>query len=313
MKFQKIVKWILLVGFVLLNIIAYNHAYKFTHFTATNGNKKIKPENLSFGQKLKLIFTGVDNPKPVNNKLPRQSFEIIEIKSDVLLNGWLIEVDSSKGVVVLFHGYSGNKSGVVAYAEEFNKMGFSTSLMDFRGSGDSEGNETTIGFKEAKDVEATFNFIKNRFPNNDLILFGTSMGAVSIMKAVVDLDVQPNQIILECPFGTMRKTVQQRFKAMNLPSFPFADMLMFYGGMQTGFNPYTHKPTEYAKNIDIPTLLLYGKQDARVTLEETETIYKNLSGQKELVILKNSGHENYLNHDKKDWLSSIDKFIKKNS
>lgn len=306
---KKVLKWGILLVFVLLNFVAYNHAYKFTHFTADKG-KRVKPEDLSFGQKIKLVFTGVDNAKPVNDKLPNQTYETIEIESDFKLNGWLIEVERSKGIVALFHGYSGSKSGVVAYAEEFNKMGFSTLLMDFRGSGDSDGNETTIGFKEAKDVKATFDFIKKRFPNEDIILFGTSMGAVSIMKAVADLELQPNKIILECPFGTMRKTVKQRFKAMNLPSFPFADMLMFYGGMQTGFNAYAHKPTKYAKSIDIPTLLLYGIHDARVTLEETETIYKNLSGQKELVILGNSGHENYLNNDKTDWLSSIEKFSK---
>ena len=59
---------------------------------------------------------------------------------------WLIEVDSAKGVVALFHGYSGSKSGNVEYAEQFNQLGYSTILVDFRGSGGSEGNRTTIGF-----------------------------------------------------------------------------------------------------------------------------------------------------------------------
>lgn len=306
---KKTLKWGIVLVFVLLNIVVYNHAYQFTHFADEKG-QRVKPEDLSFGKKIKVIFTGVDNPKPVNDKLPNKPFEMVAIEGDVRLKGWLIEVDSSKGVVVLFHGYSGSKSGLVAYAEEFNKMDFSTLLIDFRGSGGSEGDQTTIGFKEAKDVKATFDFIKNKFPNQEIILFGTSMGAVSIMKAVADLGVQPNKIILECPFGTMRQTVKKRFEAMNLPSFPLADLLMFYGGIQTGFNPYKHKPMEYAKDVKITTLLLYGKHDARVTLEETEGIYENLSGQKELVILENSGHENYLNNDKKDWLSSIKKFIK---
>lgn len=306
---KKTLKRGIVLGFVLLNIVVYNHAYQFTHFADEKG-QRVKPEDLSFGKKIKVIFTGVDNPKPVNDKLPNKPFEMVAIEGDVRLKGWLIEVDSSKGVVVLFHGYSGSKSGLVAYAEEFNKMDFSTLLIDFRGSGGSEGDQTTIGFKEAKDVKATFDFIKNKFPNQEIILFGTSMGAVSIMKAVADLGVQSNKIILECPFGTMRQTVKKRFEAMNLPSFPLADLLMFYGAIQTGFNPYKHKPMEYAKDVKISTLLLYGKHDTRVTLEETEGIYENLSGQKELVILENSGHENYLSNDKKDWLSSIKKFIK---
>lgn len=90
MKLRKIVKWGILFGFILLNFVAYNHAYKFTHFMTKTTDKKVKPEDLSFGQKLKLVFTGVDNPKPVNDRLPNQPFEIVEIESDVLLKGWLI-------------------------------------------------------------------------------------------------------------------------------------------------------------------------------------------------------------------------------
>ena len=288
--------------------MAYNHAYKFTHFTKTEG-ERIKPENLSFISKIKVLFLGVDNFRPVNTEQPEQPFETTLIQSRQSLECWLKKEKNSPGIVVLFHGYSGSKSGNISYGKAFNKMGYTTLLVDFMGSGGSEGNQTTIGFKESQDVKAVFDYIQKTFPNEEIILFGTSMGAVAIMKAVADYAIQPNKIILECPFGTMRKTVQKRFEAMNVPTFPFADMLLFYGGIQNGFNAYRHQPIEYAKAIKTPVLLLYGKKDERVTLAETNDIFESLNGEKKLVILKNSAHQNYLTNDENIWLEAVEAFL----
>jgi hypothetical protein len=307
-KQLKYIKWSIIAGFLLLNVMAYNHAYKFTHFTKIEG-KRVEPEDLSFTSKLKVLFFGVDNFRPINTQQPEQSYKTITIQSRKALACWQIEVENSKGIVVLFHGYSGKKSGNIGYSNIFNEIGYSTFLVDFMGSGGSEGNQTTVGFKESQDVKVTFDYIKKAFPNEEIILFGSSMGAVAIMKAIADNSVQPTKIILECPFGKMRKTVKKRFEAMNIPSFLIADMLLFYGGIQNGFNPYRHNPTTYAEKIKIPVLLLYGTNDERVTLAETNDIFEALNGQKRLVLLKNSAHQNYLMNDKKVWLEEIKAFL----
>ena len=137
------------------------------------------------------------------------------------------------------------------------------------------------------------------------------MGAVSIMKAIVDYDIQPAKIIIECPFGSFLKTTKARFKAMNIPSFPLAEILLFYGGLQTGYNPFTHNPTEYAKQIEIPTLLLHGVKDQRVLIEEIHEIYENLQGPKKLILLKHSEHEVYLNDDRITWNREVIQFLKR--
>lgn len=135
------------------------------------------------------------------------------------------------------------------------------------------------------------------------------MGAVAIMKAVADTEIKPDTIIIECPFGTMRTTVQNRFAAMNVPSFPFSDLLLFYGGLQNGFDAYAHNPIDYAKSIDIPTLLMYGAKDQRVTRTEIDEIYKNLAGPKRLEILPNSGHANYLRKSHIGWKNIVSSFL----
>lgn len=76
------------------------------------------------------------------------------------------------------------------------------------------------------------------------------MGAVAVMKAVGGQGVQPAGIIIECPFGSMYKTVCARFKMMNAPTFPMAGLLVFWGGIENGFWAFGHNPIEYAKSIN---------------------------------------------------------------
>jgi len=96
---------------------------------------------------------------------------------------------------------------------------------------------------------------------------------------------------------------------MGVPSFPLAEILLFYGGIQSGFSPFQHSPSEYAKKITTPTLLLSGAKDERVNRWEIDTIFKNLAGKKELVIFAESEHEIYLNNNKKEWNEAVDDFL----
>ena len=278
-------------------------------FVEEGSERTKRPEALSLGEKISTLFLGIRIPKPQNKEQPERTFETIQLQGDELLEAWLVEVPDSKGTVLLFHGYSSCKAGVLPYARAFNEKGYSTFLLDFRGSGGSTGLTTTVGYKEGKDVKIAFDYCKASMPNDKIILFGSSMGAVSIMKAIAEFGIQPDQIILECPFGTMLKTTKKRFEAMGLPSFPFAELILFYGGLQTGFNAFEHNPTDYAEHIDIPTLLLYGARDARVTREEIDEIFDKLKGKKKLGVFERSGHEIYLNHHEEEWKQIIDEFL----
>jgi hypothetical protein len=166
--------WLLLTGLLLLNLVAALHAWKFTHFSA-EATERIKPEQLSIAGKLNALAFGVDLPRPINDSQPSQPFETVSLQAEKQLETWHIKADSAKGTVILFHGYGGKKSGMLDKSDEFLRMGYSTLLVDFRGSGGSEGEQTTIGYKEAEEVKASFDFLKGKGENN-IVLFGTSMG-----------------------------------------------------------------------------------------------------------------------------------------
>lgn len=298
----------LTIIFVLMNVVAIFHSYKFTHFDYSKTTKTKDPKKLTVGQKISTLIFGISNPRPENKTIPKDDYQTIKLKSNKEIECWNINTENAKGTVILFHGFSGQKASLLDKAEIFRNLGYNTLLVDFMGSGGSEGNQTTIGFLEAEQVKTCFEYLTKKGENN-IYLFGTSMGSVAVMKAIYDYNIQPKGIMIECPFGSMYKTVCARFKTMNAPTFPMAGFLVFWGGAQNGFWALGHNPTKYAEKIKCPTLLMYGQQDEKVSQAEIDEIFANLKGIKELKIYKNAGHENYLTKYKVEWTLDINQFI----
>lgn len=252
---------------------------------------------------------GVENPRPSAHAIPTEPFEIVRLRSNKNIHCWLISAAQARGTIVMFHGYKGEKSSLLRKSAIFRALGYHTLLVDFMGSGESEGDQTTIGYWEAEQVKTCFEYLQQRGEKN-IILWGTSMGAVAAMRArAVYPQVQPSCIILECPFGTMRKTVAARCHLMGIPAFPAADLLVFWGGIENNFWGFSHNPITYAAQIDCPTLLLYGAKDNRVSAAETNAIFSRLSGHKTLRVYTNAGHEDYLGEYAAEWESDVRYFL----
>lgn len=300
---------IALFGFILLNVIAAFHAWQFTHFSKKDIVRTKDPDELSVYEKSKTLVIGVSNPKPQHTAHPSRQYDTVQIQSNVMLEAWHISVDSSKGTVALFHGFSGNKSLMLQKSNEFNILGYNTLLVDLMGSGGSEGYQTTIGYREGDNVKDCYSWLVAQGESN-IHLYGTSMGAVAIMKALHSYDVNPNSVMLEYPFGSMYKTVSARFKMMNVPSFPMAGLLVFWGGIFNGFWAFNHNPVDYAKAIKCPALLMCGAQDPKVSRKEIDEIYENLKGKKQLSIFKEAGHDNLMSYDVERWRRDVLGFLK---
>ena len=234
----------------IMNVVGFLHAYKFTHFSDDN-KTRTDPKELTFFGKLETLAFGVDNPRPFNTNKPARPYKTLVIPHERdTIQCWYVPVESSKGTVLIFHGYAGNKSQMVKESDQFNDLGYTTIVVDFLGSGGSTGNRTTIGYYEADQVKAVFDFAK-RNDHERIIMFGTSMGAVAIMKSIHDHNLEPESIILECPFGDMLETVQARFRIMKAPVFPMSYLLTFWGGAQNGFDAFSHDPIDYVEEISV--------------------------------------------------------------
>lgn len=266
---------------------------------------------MSIGDKLSAVFIGVSNPKPRGKDLPTVPFERITLGDPFYTSCWYIPADSSDQTVILFHGYGGEKSSMLDKAMVFRKLGYNTMLVDLGGAGENEGTLCTVGYDEANQVKLAMKEITEK-KHQKCILFGTSMGAVAIMRAVSELNVKPESVIIECPYGSLLKTVKARFNTMGVSSFPLSQLLVFWGGAVNGFNAFSLCPEDYASKISCPALLLHGAKDEKVSIDEIKTIYTNLnSSNKKLIIYPNAGHENYLNDHAVEWERDLSLFLVK--
>ena len=193
-------------------------------------------------------------------------------------------------------------------AAVFRKLGYNTFLLDFRAHGDSEGNTCTIGYEEAEDVQLAYDYLKKQGEKN-IVLYGVSLGAATITKAMNDYELHPSKVILEMPFGSLYDAVKGRLKMMHLPAQPLAPMLTFWGGSMHGFWAFNLEPSVYAKKIKCPVLLQWGRQDPRVSQQETELIYNNMNSNKKMVVYENSGHESFCKKETAKWTNEITAFL----
>jgi alpha-beta hydrolase superfamily lysophospholipase len=306
---RKRILWLLAIAFIAINIISFFHAWKFTHFDADVSERTKDAKELSFSSKVNVLFTGVDNPRPVNKKLPTHSYTSVKVKSSHVLDCWYIPTDSAKATMIMFHGFAGEKSSLLGRADEIIKLGYNVLLVDFAGSGGSQGNSTSIGYHEADQVKDVFEFVKQNYPG-EILLFGTSMGSAAILKAIDEYRFNVKGIILECPFGFLYKTVGARFTMMGVPSFPMSYVLCFWGGVINGYWAFSHNPVEYAKGVSSPVLLLYGQQDERVSQEETDLIFENLRGQKTVKNYPDAGHDVFIESNRELWVKDVSEFLK---
>ena len=300
-----------IILFVLLNAVVLFHAYKFTHFydTGTAGIKNAAAKN--GWDKTKEILFGI-NAEKKPNPLPDTSYTAVTLVTNdsIQLDAWYTKIAHARGTVCLFHGHGGNKGGNNIEAAAFRKMGFNTFQIDFRAHGSSGGNTCTIGYDEAEDVRLAFDFIKNAGEKN-IVLWGISMGAATITKAVHDYNLQPNKIILEMPFGTISDAVKGRLKMMGLPPQPIGTLLTFWGGTINGFWAFNMQPQEYAKKITCPVLLQWGANDPRVSRSEEDAIYNNLgTTNKNFVTYETAAHESLCKKEKEKWEKEVTAFLK---
>jgi alpha-beta hydrolase superfamily lysophospholipase len=303
-----------LLGLLLANGIAYVQAHAMTHFVP-GGQPLNQFAAAPLSDKLWALITGVRLPRPENRHTPADHYLPFEVRHIPLpqneqLEAWFVPHLGPRGIVLMFPGYAGVKEAFLTPAAELYQFGYSSLLVDFRGSGGSSGNDTTLGLREADDVAASFAYARQHWPRQPIILYGISMGGAAILRAVAIDGVHPAAIIIEGVFDRLLTTVQHRFDAVHLPSWPAAQLLVFWGSVQIGLNGFRHNPIDYAGAITCPILVMHGERDPWITSGETQALVARIDGPKQLVEFPGIGHEMpYVYPAPNLWIATVKQFL----
>ena len=295
------VRWLARLGLVLGllvlagNALAWTQAWRMTHYVAAGQAPHLT--TMTLPEKIAAVFTGFAIPRP-ENRLTPQAVGLTYTTTLIPLPGtpdaleaWYVPAPQPRGLVLLCPPYIAAKESLLAPAKAFHDLGYDTLLLDYRGVGGSPGSDTTLGVREASDVATAAAYARRAWPNRPLILYGMSMGAAAVLRAVAVEGVRPAAIVVEAPFDRLLHAVEHRLDLLGLPDFPTAEALLFWGSVQQGFDGFAHNPAEYAAHITCPTLVMRGARDPEVSAADAAAVYDQLAGPRRFVEVPGAGHE----------------------
>ena len=187
--------------------------------------------------------------------------------------------------VVCFHGFTGSKTEshrlFVKMARMLAEAGVVCLRIDFRGSGDSEGDfsQMTIA-REVEDARAALKFLR-AVPGVDqkrVGILGMSMGGM-VSAYILGSDKNIRTAVLWAPVGNPRRLVGGRLNEQTLTQLAtmgVADMDGWAVGQAFVDEMLGLDPLQPITRVKGPVLILHGDNDEAVPLNETKAYVEAL-------------------------------------
>lgn len=211
-------------------------------------------------------------------------------RDGLMLTGWFVK--GGPATVVLTHGHGGNKGQLLDTAEFLHQAGYSLLLFDFRASGESEGNQSTLGYHEAKDIAGALDFLGQR-PEVDAArvgALGISMGAAALLLTGDD-GRRFAAIVADSAFSDGESLVGRLDRWFNLPRWPFSFTVPLAVQYYSGLAPRDVAPL--VRVVDLaptPLLVIHGELDPGIPAADARAIFAAAAPPKELWVVDGAGH-----------------------
>ena len=203
------------------------------------------------------------------------------------------------------------------FAPPYQAEGFNILVIDIRCHGLSSGKYDYVGIGEDSDMIAWAKILKERFGNKEVWLHGICMGAnTAILAAANPIAKEKNLfsgMILEGPYVSFRENFKEHLVDGHHPVWPILDMVMNEIRRHTGVDVDEAAPIHYVGKLDVPALILAGKQDRFSVPEKTRLLFNACSSPgKKLVWFEKGAHshlrianESAYDQAISDWLKDL--------
>jgi len=209
------------------------------------------------------------------------------------LAAWHIPNEAGRGTVIYCHGHLNHRGQMLDQAAFLHEHGFGGVLFDFRRHGDSEGDLTTFGYYEWRDVQAALRYaIDNRGEGEPVILWGVSMGAATALLTAAE-ESGIDAVIAESSFYAASETLRSDLKRMfGLPTVPFGFLTGTITELRVGIEIDSLDIGRAASGLrDVYVLLVGGTADRRMPLSNNERLYELIPGtKKDLLVVDGATH-----------------------
>ena len=200
------------------------------------------------------------------------------------------------GVVIFVHGLGSDRAELLDEAGFIIAHGYGALLFDMRACGQSEGNVSTMGYEERRDIRAAIDFVRLKAgADAPLALLGHSMGASASLLAAAEMP-EIRAVVAESPFTTLEDNISDGVLALTgLPPFPFAPLVVFFGQQQAGVDIRLVRPLDVIGQISPrAVLLIHGAKDSVIPVRNSYALYEAAGEPKQLYILPEVRHGGFL-------------------
>jgi dipeptidyl aminopeptidase/acylaminoacyl peptidase len=214
---------------------------------------------------------------------------IFTTEDDIALSGWYVPPQNG-AVIILLHGYEGNRMQMIPEARLLAAAGYGVLLFDFRGSGISEQAMVTLGDHERRDLRVALDFVEQQPGVERIGALGFSMGAATLTQVAAE-DERLQAVIIEATFPDLESTLEYRTRLLG----PISQLPSLWAIRERGVDVDDVRPVDDICAISPrPVLLIYGDQDVGVPPGSAQTMYDAACDPVELWIIAGASHGDYI-------------------
>ena len=227
--------------------------------------------------------------------------------------GWYLP--STNGcTLVCLHGINDNAGQWLDQIAELHaRSGYGALIFDFAGHGRSDGNIVTYGAGEQLDVHAALAYLRARgdVDMSRLGLLGYSLGAITAILYAARHPVF-KAVMIESGFADIERDIEHLFtRYTGLPSFPFANLIIFWMERISGYQLTHLRPMRVIGRINPGATLIISDLEDTLAVEpfDGEHLYSGAGEPKELWQVPATDHVQAFKTNRAEWIERVGNFL----
>ena len=248
--------------------------------------------------------------------LSYEPVSFVSRQDGLVLQGWLLTSPENRLTVICSHGYRQNREQadvpLMPLAKVLVEHGMNVLLFDYRNSGESAGQMTSVGQYEVRDLLGAVDYVHSRQELNPKVaLLGFSMGAATAILAGAE-EPTVAAVVADAPFADLTRYLEANFSVWTgLPTVPFNRTILAVTPIVTGLQPEKVSPVQVVSKFDgRPLLLIHGEADDDIAPENSLELQQAYPAA-ELLRVAEARHVKSYQQDPKRYEAVVLKFLQK--
>lgn len=188
--------------------------------------------------------------------------------------------NAKRPIMLYVHGIAAGYITGAKFIPVAKRLGFELIIMELsnHGHSDDDGTGAYFGCREGDDVITVLKELQRTDPERPILLYGSSMGAMTIANASAQLDAfrpQLKAVVLENPQSNLRDMLGIYADKMHAPSI-HVDLVIWLTGLRGGYDYTRCAPTVRLKQLTLPAWVTISEKDFLVPVWMAKKVYDHL-------------------------------------